>query len=138
MVNHWLWRGIATVIAISFLVNAVQMIATPAGRYVSVPGVPGTGPLNTHFVIDIGLAYLVSAAALAYAVARPAGAFLFTAFSAAWPSLHGLFHVVEWLEHSPPHDTDILATEFFGTMVLPAIAVALAVTARPTFRALRT
>ncbi|MBI1239985.1 MAG: hypothetical protein GC199_11665 [Alphaproteobacteria bacterium] len=138
MAGHWLWRGIATVIAISFLVNAVQMIATPAGWYESVPGVPGTGPLNTHFVIDIGLAYLVSATALAYAAARPAEAFLFTAFSAAWPTLHGLFHVVEWLEHGLPHDSEILATEFFGTMVLPAIAIALALTARPTLRALRT
>ncbi|HLW69234.1 MAG TPA: hypothetical protein VKS22_01290 [Candidatus Binataceae bacterium] len=51
-------------VAALLALNGVAMIAAPAAWYASVPGVPGTGPLNTHFVRDIGCAYLVSGGAL--------------------------------------------------------------------------
>lgn len=37
--------------------NGVFMLAQPASWYAAVPGVLETGPLNTHFVRDIGAAY---------------------------------------------------------------------------------
>jgi len=79
-------------LAVILALNGVAMIAAPAAWYASVPGVPGTGPLNTHFVRDIGCAYLVSG-----------GALFWRAFdAAAWPAamagamflvLHALTHI---------------------------------------------
>ena len=40
------------------------MLARPEIWYYSIPGVTGTGPLNLHFIRDIGCAYLVAAAGL--------------------------------------------------------------------------
>jgi hypothetical protein len=42
------------------LVNGLWMLASPAGWYVGIPAaVPDTGPLNTHFVHDIGVVFCV-------------------------------------------------------------------------------
>jgi hypothetical protein len=44
--------------------NGLFMLVDPVAWYVLVPGVPETGPLNPHFVRDIGCAYAVAGAAL--------------------------------------------------------------------------
>jgi hypothetical protein len=44
--------------------NGLFMLVDPAAWYALVPGVPETGPLNPHFVRDIGCAYSVAGAAL--------------------------------------------------------------------------
>ena len=38
--------------------NGFLMLADPAGWYAIVPGVPETGPLNPHFVREIGRAHV--------------------------------------------------------------------------------
>src|SRR5262249_1470949 len=69
-------------------------LADPAGWYDLVPGVPDTGPLNPHFVRDIGCVYLVSGAAFARLAfddrARPAAI-----AGAAFLTLHALVHVAD-------------------------------------------
>src|SRR5262249_24395700 len=69
-------------------------LADPAGWYDLVPGVPDTGPLNPHFVRDIGCAYLVSGAAFAWLAfddrARPAAI-----AGAAFLTLHALVHIAD-------------------------------------------
>jgi len=82
---------LALLLGITFVGNGLFMLADPAAWYAVVPGVPETGPLNAHFVRDIGCAYAVAGVALAWfavdARARPAalagGAFL---------ALHALVH----------------------------------------------
>ncbi len=50
--------------------NGLAMIAMPELWYQTVPGVTATGPFNGHFVADIAIAFLASAAGLAVAAAR--------------------------------------------------------------------
>ena len=67
------WWWVLVVFAIGNAANALWMLADPAGWYVGLPAaVPDTGPLNTHFVRDIGSAFGVMSAALFLAAARPA------------------------------------------------------------------
>ncbi len=47
--------------------NGLFMLAAPEVWYQSVPGVTETGPYNGHFVADIAMAFLASAAGLVLA-----------------------------------------------------------------------
>jgi uncharacterized protein YjeT (DUF2065 family) len=74
--------------------NGAFMLAAPAAWYQAVPGVTETGPLNPHFVRDIGAAYLATGAALAWyaakAQARPAAL-----IAAVFLSLHAFIHLAD-------------------------------------------
>lgn len=108
------WRGLAGVLALLHGLNGLRMAATPSAWYASVPGVELTGPFNPHFVVDIGFAFLVSAAGFALWAWRPALGGAFVALAAAWTFLHGVFHLIH-LGHIPP---DLIAFEA-GLVVLP-------------------
>lgn len=79
-------------LGIGLAADGAVMLAAPHAWYELVPGIPGTGPFNAHFVRDIGCAHLVSGAALLWlaldaddrAAALAGGAFL---------ALHALAHV---------------------------------------------
>jgi hypothetical protein len=85
-------RLLSVLVGISLLLNALLMLAIPATWYAAVPGVTQSGPLNPHFVRDIGAAYLVAGAALcgfaASPKARPAAQ-----AGAAFLALHALVHL---------------------------------------------
>src|SRR5215813_5236814 len=88
-------RIIVTIgLGLALAANGLFMLADPAGWYALVPGVPETGPLNPHFVRDIGCAYLVTGLALAGLAlgeaARPAAL-----AGAAFLTLHALVHVAD-------------------------------------------
>jgi len=72
--------------------NGVFMLAAPAAWYAIAPGVPNTGPLNAHFIRDIGAALLVAGGSLVWfahdARARPAAL-----ACAAFFMLHALVHL---------------------------------------------
>src|SRR5207244_13388737 len=74
--------------------NGFLMLVDPAGWYAMVPGVPETGPLNAHFVCDIGAAYLVTGAAIA-ALALDARAAPAALAGALFLTLHALVHVAD-------------------------------------------
>jgi len=84
----------AAALGLVLAANGLVMLYDPAGWYGLVPGVPGTGPLNLHFVRDIGCAYVVSGGALVWlsvdARARPAAL-----AGAAFLTLHALVHVAD-------------------------------------------
>lgn len=47
-------------LALVALANGLWMLADPATWFVNIPaGVPDTGPLNNHFVHDIGVVFLL-------------------------------------------------------------------------------
>lgn len=83
---------LAALLGAVLAVNGVVMLAYPLAWYGAVPGVPGTGPFNPHFVRDIGCAYLAGGAALlwfsARREARPA-----VAVAALFLGLHALVHL---------------------------------------------
>ena len=64
-------RIAAATLGVGGAANGVFMLAAPALWYDSVPGLPHTGPFNPHFVMDIGVAYLVASLALIARAWRP-------------------------------------------------------------------
>src|SRR6266576_1751231 len=56
---------VAIGLGLALAANGLLMLLDPAGWYALAPGVPETGPLNLHFVRDIGCAYILTGLALA-------------------------------------------------------------------------
>jgi hypothetical protein len=65
-------RLIAAILAVTTVLNGVMMLFAGPSWYANVPGVPETGPFNSHFVQDISAAFLVAGFALATRAWRPA------------------------------------------------------------------
>jgi hypothetical protein len=85
-----------------------------------------TGPLNVHFVRDVGAAYGAAGAALVWGAFAPAARGALAAVAAAFLAVHALTHLLETLEgiHG------VSALELFGvhlpallTLVLAAAAL---------------
>ncbi|MYM63042.1 hypothetical protein [Pseudomaricurvus sp. HS19] len=107
-------RSIAVFIGLMTAANGLLMMADGQRWYASTPGVPASGPYNSHFVVDIGAAFLVAGLGLLFRGWRqqywPAAA-----AGSGFLLLHAAIHGLELL-HSP----DAPAT----TLVLTLIAVA--------------
>jgi hypothetical protein len=92
--DPWLWA--LGLFGVSNLANAAWMLADPAGWYAGLPAaVPDTGPLNTHFVRDVGSAFAVMGFALLLAAVRPALRVPMLAAVALFYVLHALVHVTD-------------------------------------------
>ena len=111
--------------------NGLLMLFDPAGWYAMVPGVPESGPLNGHFVRDIGAAYLVTGAAITTltidtraAPAALAGALFLT--------LHALVHVADAMA-GRTHAEHVLA-ELASVFAPAVIALWLALSSNPSLR----
>ena len=77
--------------------NAIFMIVASIKWYWTIPTVPPTGPANSHFITDIGLAYLCCGIILCYGVVYPSGRWMALVAGAMWLTAHGLFHVFEFV-----------------------------------------
>lgn len=86
-------RIVAGLLGVFLGLNALAMLGAPMRWYGAVPGVVLTGPLNTHFVRDIGAAYLVVAGALLAFAVRPRLSPGATLAAAAWLALHAIIHL---------------------------------------------
>jgi uncharacterized protein YjeT (DUF2065 family) len=82
----------AWTLGIGLAVNGLVMFGFPADWYGTIPGVVDTGPFNAHFIRDIGVAYLVSGAALVWLAVNPAARPAAQA-GAAFLTLHALVHL---------------------------------------------
>ncbi len=87
-------KALAWLLGALLAANGVFMLADPAAWYAAVPGVAMTGPLNLHFVRDIGCAYVAPGAALVWFAldARARGAAL---AGGAFLALHALIHLAD-------------------------------------------
>lgn len=104
-------------------VNGIAMLLLPAIWYSLMPGVRATGPLNLHFVRDIGAAYLVAGGGLFWLWRNPR----------AWPAamagsafliLHALVHVGEGV--AGMLDWHHVARDLPGVFLMPLVALWLA------------
>jgi hypothetical protein len=76
--------------------NALWMLLAPAHWYSEIPAeVPDFGPLNVHFVRDIGVAYATQGVALAWAALRPAVRGPCVALAALFAVGHAATHVLD-------------------------------------------
>lgn len=102
-----------------FIANGLMMLFASQAWYDLVPGVSDTGPMNFHFVRDIGCAYLTSGISLLWLLRD--GAVWPAAFAAGiFLALHALLHVWDTLAGrvTLPH----LASDAVLVM-LPAVIV---------------
>jgi len=78
------------------LAHAAWMLLDPAGWYTGLPAaVPDTGPLNTHFVRDIGGAFAATGVALLWAALRPRLRAPMLAIAGVFYVLHAAIHVTD-------------------------------------------
>jgi hypothetical protein len=104
--------------------NGIAMLAAPEIWYLRIPGVADTGPLNPHFIRDIGCAYLVTGGTFVW---------LWRDFERVWPAalagsaflmLHALVHIGE--AAAGTLDLHHLARDLPGVFLLPILALWLA------------
>lgn len=105
---------LAAILGLVLGVNGLIMLGMPDVWYAVYPGIAETGPLNPHFVRDIGAAYLVSGGALVI-FAIDVRARMAALAGAAFLSLHALVHLAdlalgrEGLAHLPVDGIAIFA-----------------------------
>jgi hypothetical protein len=111
-------RLILLVLGLLHLANGAWMLASPEAWYAAVPGVTFTGPMNHHFIQDIGLAFAASGAGLIYGVRVGIAPAAFALAGATWPMLHALLHIWGWMAHGFARAADVAFSEIFGVVVI--------------------
>ena len=114
-------RILAIVLGALMAANGVYMFVDPGSWYAAVPGVPDTGPLNPHFVRDIGIAYGVAGTAIIWG--QFGGGWRTTALGAAFLALHSLLHIGETIMG---HHHNVLLNEVLAVHLPAWLAVAIA------------
>ena len=90
------WTWVLAIFGAGNLANGVWMLVDPAGWYVNLPAaVPDFGPLNEHFVRDIGAAYTMTAVGLLWAAFVPASRAFAIGLVAVFYGLHAVGHVYD-------------------------------------------
>jgi len=107
-------------LALILAANGLAMLAVPQLWYHTVPGVTGTGPLNLHFVRDIGCAYLVSAGGLVW-MWRDPQAWRAAMAGSVFLALHALVHLGEMVAGT--FDLHHLLRDFAGVFLIPVLAL---------------
>lgn len=88
------WGAVLLFLALSGAANGTWMLVDPAHWYHHLPaGVPDTGPLNAHFVRDIGCAFVVFSGALFWAWRAPVWRRPLVVTTAAFYAAHAVLHV---------------------------------------------
>jgi hypothetical protein len=116
-------RILLGILGLFHLVNGAAMLFAPESWYAAVPGVAMTGPMNHHFIQDIGLAYLASGAGLMLGAGSGRIAATLALAGATWPALHALLHVWGWIAHGIPRDANAFVSEAVGVVALAALGV---------------
>lgn len=76
------------------------MVGDPQAWYHTVPGVQLTGPPNSHFVQDIGIAFLTVASAYLAALRWQGAAYPLSLIAGFWLTGHALIHLIGLIEGS--------------------------------------
>lgn len=99
--------------------NGGWMLLDARHWYGAVPGVIDSGPLNLHFVRDIGAVYLLCGLAF-LALARHARARPYAIAGCAFLLAHGALHLMEVA--MGVHELEHLRADVPGVLLLPLIA----------------
>jgi hypothetical protein len=90
------WTWVFLVSGLGNLGNGLWMLAAPAHWYTTLPAaVPDFGPLNEHFVRDIGSAFTMLGVALVWGAFRSAVRVPVLVLVTLFDGLHALVHVFD-------------------------------------------
>lgn len=118
-------KSLTFILAAMMVGNGVVMFLDPPFWYGAVPGVPDTGPLNHHFVRDIGIAFFTSGVALAWS--ELGAGWRASALAAVFIGGHSLLHIGETILG---HHHDVLLNEIVGVHLPAVLAIAITVVQR--------
>jgi hypothetical protein len=124
-----LWLYVFAIAAIGNLANGAWMLADPAGWYAGIPAaVPDFGPLNEHFVRDLGSVFTVLGIALAWGAVVPAVRFPMLAIVTLFYVLHALVHVLDTVRGlvGPAHWAIDFPAVYFPAVLLAVLTAAVA------------
>ena len=110
-------RALLLVLGLFHLANGLAMLVAPAPWALSVVHDPSPSHLEFHFIADIGMAFLASGAALVWSARRGASFAPWAIAGAAWPALHALIHVREWVVMGLPATTADMLNEGIGVIL---------------------
>jgi uncharacterized protein YjeT (DUF2065 family) len=119
-------RILLIVLGLFHVINGALMLVAPGLWYTIVPGVIDTGPLNQHFIYDIGMAFVASGAMLLLGARAGRNAATLAAAGATWPALHALIHIEGWATMGFPSDTQVAISDVIAVVALAALGVLLA------------
>jgi hypothetical protein len=92
------WTVVLGIAAAGNLANGLWMLASPHDWYWNLPAaVPDTGPLNEHFVRDLGATFTVLGVALGVAAVRPAASVPLVGLVMLFYVMHAGIHVFDTL-----------------------------------------
>ena len=90
------WTIVLGLLALGNLANGLWMLADPPHWYANLPAaVPDFGPLNEHFVRDIGAAFTLIGIGLAVGAVLPGWRVAACAAAAGFYCLHAIVHVID-------------------------------------------
>jgi hypothetical protein len=113
-------------VGVFHLANGLAMLAFPADWAAAVVHLDVPDHRHFHFIADIGLAFLASGAGLLLGARRGVANAPWAAAGAAWPALHALFHLKEWITDGLPATAQGLVSEGVGVILIGALGVLLA------------
>ena len=113
-----LWRSVLGLFGLFHLANGLFIVGDPEDWYRATPGVGRTGPMNHHFLVDIGLAFVASGAGMLIGLRPGRVAATLALAGATWPALHAVFHIWEWFTGGLPHDPHAATAEAVGVVLV--------------------
>lgn len=123
------WPIVIGLFGLSNLANGLWMLASPAHWYINLPAdVPGSGPLNEHFVRDIGCVFTLLGIALLWSIPRRSLRVPAMVAAAAFSSAHALVHVFDQMRglFTPEHLGFDIGPIYVSTILLVALTWKLA------------
>ena len=119
-------RALLLILGLFHAANGLVMLISPASWALSVVHDPSPTHLEFHFIADIGMAFLASGVAMLWSARRGAAFAPWAITGAAWPALHALIHVREWVVMGLPATTADLLNEGIGVILAGLAGVVLA------------
>jgi len=90
------WGIVVALFGLGNFLNGMWMLASPPHWYINLPAnVPATGPLNEHFVRDIGCIFFLLGALLLISVRRRELRLSAMVAASAFATAHALVHVFD-------------------------------------------
>ena len=123
------WTWIFLLSALGNLANGLWMLADPVGWYTTLPAaVPDFGPLNEHFVRDIGATFTMLGLGLLWATFRTPVRLPVLVLVTLFNGLHALVHVYDTSRGlvGPQHWVIDFPAVYLPTIVLVTLTALLA------------
>lgn len=114
-------RAVLIILGLTHFLTGPVAFFAPDFFYNTIPGVKLTGPINYHFIRDVGLAFMASGGAVVWGALN--GNRAVAVAGALWPFLHALFHVQMQIMRGLPGDA---AMWFDFIITIPSALIMLA------------